>query len=159
MIDERLTDLTRLLDASGARYEILIHDETIASAADGLAHGVASLSELAPTLILETEKGPIAAIISGETRLSYKKVKKHLGLKNVSLATREAVKDRTGADVGSVSLINPGMPTIVDTGVAQVEAIYGGCGIPCHTLRIHPQDLIKITGATVFDCSDPKTNR
>jgi prolyl-tRNA editing enzyme YbaK/EbsC (Cys-tRNA(Pro) deacylase) len=108
MIDERLTDLTRLLDASGARYEILIHDETIASAADGLAHGVASLSELAPTLILETEKGPIAAIISGETRLSYKKVKKHLGLKNVSLATREAVKDKTGADIGYVSLINPG---------------------------------------------------
>jgi prolyl-tRNA editing enzyme YbaK/EbsC (Cys-tRNA(Pro) deacylase) len=41
---------------------------------------------MAPTLVLHMERGPVAAIVSGATRLSLTKVKKALGLKNVALA-------------------------------------------------------------------------
>jgi prolyl-tRNA editing enzyme YbaK/EbsC (Cys-tRNA(Pro) deacylase) len=36
---------------------------------------------MAPTLILQSEKGYLAAIIPGDRRLVYKKIKKELGLK------------------------------------------------------------------------------
>src|SRR5262249_56780407 len=53
---------------------------------------------MAPTLIVHTEAGPLAATISGTTRLSLKKVKRALGLRNVALAPREAVVGLTRAE-------------------------------------------------------------
>ncbi len=145
-----------ILDQAGADYEILTHPGAILTSEDGVKRGMGNLAEMAPTFILETEKGYLAAIISGETRLSYKKIKKTLGLKNVSLAKAEVVLRETGAQVGSVSLVNPNLPTIIDTRVEQFRAVFGGCGIPNHTLRIRPIDLIRITGAKVFEFAEYK---
>ncbi len=147
----RLSRLRQLLDEAGADYELLSHPESVVSAEEGVRRGIGSLAQMAPTLILNTEKGLLAAILSGGTRLSYKRVKRALGLKNVSLARPEVVLQVTGAEVGTVSLVNEGLPTIVDSRVAGEAMVYGGCGVPRHTLRINPRDLIRVTHAEVFD--------
>ncbi len=153
--EERLRGLRHILETVGAHYEIFSHAETVLSAEDGVQQGVGRLDEMAPTLILETEKGLLAAILSGETRLSYKKIKKELGLKNVALARPERVYEATGAEVGTVCLINPGFLTVIDTRLPDV--VYGGCGIPRHTLCIHREDLIRVTQAFVFDLADTRS--
>jgi len=153
---DRLAELRKLLAANGAEHEILSHDETFHSAEDGVAQGLGDLRDMAPTFILKTENGFMAAIISGETRLSYKKIKKRFGLKNVSLAKPEQVEETTGAQVGYVSLINPELPTIIDRRLAGLDKVFGGCGVPKFSLRISAADLVRITGATVFDFADPK---
>jgi prolyl-tRNA editing enzyme YbaK/EbsC (Cys-tRNA(Pro) deacylase) len=153
---ERLNQLKNLLDAAGAAYEIFYHQEAILTADDGVASGRASLAETAPTFILETEKGYLAAIIRGDTRLSYKKIKKALGLKNVSLAKPDVVERVTGAQVGSVSLVNPGLVTIIDTQLITMPEIYGGCGVAHHTLRLSPDELIRVMQARVFEFTEPK---
>ncbi len=153
--EERLRGLRQILETVGAHYEIFSHAETVLSAEDGVQQGVGRLDEMAPTLILETEKGLLAAILSGETRLSYKKIKKELGLKNVALARPERVYEATGAEVGTVCLINPGFLTVIDTQLPDV--VYGGCGIPRHTLCIHREDLIRVTQAFVFDLADTRS--
>lgn len=153
---QRLSQLKQILDKAGVNYKIFSHPETVISAEDGVERGMGSLAEMAPTLVLETEKGFIAAIISGETRLSYKKIKKTLGLRNVSLAKPDVVLRETGAQVGTVSLVNQVFPTIVDSRLTKIDVIYGGCGIPRHTLRINPLDLIKVTQANVFDFTESK---
>lgn len=153
---ETARQLRGLLDQAGADYEILTHPGAVLTAEEGVQRGMGDLAEMAPTLILETEKGYIAAIISGATRLSFKKIKKALGLKNVSLASPEVVLRETGAAVGSVSLVNPGLTTIVDMRVEGLRAVFGGCGIPHHTLRISPRDLIQVTQANVFDFAEPR---
>ncbi len=153
---ELLNQLRQFLDQARADYEILSHPGTVPTAEDGVKRGIGGLAEMAPTLILETEKGYIAAIISGETRLSYKKIKKTMGLKNISLARPDAVLRETGSPVGSVSLVNQNLPTIVDTRVKDFRAVFGGCGLPYHTLRINPIDLIRITRADVFDFTEAK---
>ncbi|HEX2980983.1 MAG TPA: YbaK/EbsC family protein [Anaerolineaceae bacterium] len=153
---EVLKHLEEILDRAGADYEIITHPDSILTAAEGVSQGMGGLAEMAPSLILETEKGYIAAVISGATRLSYKKIKKALGLKNISLATPEVVLKTTGAPVGSVSLVNLNIPTIIDERLEHFTAVYGGCGVPFHTLRISPSDLIKVTQATVFDFSELK---
>ena len=155
--NDRLAELRKLLAASHAEHEILAHDETFHSAEDGVAQGLGDLRDMAPTFILKTENGFMAAIISGETRLSYRKIKKRFGLKNVSLANPEQVEQATGAQVGFVSLINPPLPTIIDNRLASLDKVFGGCGVPKFSLRISAADLVRITGATVFDFADPKT--
>jgi Cys-tRNA(Pro)/Cys-tRNA(Cys) deacylase len=155
----RLNQLIDRLEAARANYEILAHDLTIRTAEEGVAQGIGDLAAMAPTFILRAKGDFLAAIIRGDTRLSYKKIKRALGLNDLCLATPEEVKQITGAGVGYVSLVNAGMPTIIDSRVEELEAIYGGCGVPRFTLKIHPRDLIAITQAQVFDFAEQKDKR
>jgi len=152
----RLSQLKMYLDGAGIAYTILVHAQNISSAQDGAQRGLGSLSAMAPTFILRTEAGFLAAIVRGDTRLSYKKIKQKLGLKNVSLATPEQVKELTGSDVGHVALVNHGLKTIIDERVTEVETVYGGTGVPNHTLRINPKDVVTLTQVQVFDFTEPK---
>ena len=153
----RLSQLKMYLDGVGIAFTILVHAQNISSAQDGAQTGLGALSAMAPTFILRTEAGYLAAIVRGDTRLSYKKIKQKLGLKNVSLATPEQVKQLTGSEVGHVALVNHRLKrTIVDERVTEVETIYGGSGEPDHTLQISPQAVVTLTQAQVFDFTELK---
>ncbi len=153
---ERLAQLRQRMEAAGTVYTIHLHAQNVASTQDGVQTGLGALADLAPTFILKTEAGYLAAVIRGDTRLSYKKIKQRLGLKNVALASPEQVTELTGAEVGYVSLVNPGLKTIVDERLAGVETVFGGCGVPAHTLQISPRGLIALTQAEVFDFTEQK---
>ena len=153
---ELINQLRQTLDAAGSRYDILAHDITIVSADEGAQRGIGRLREMAPTFILKTEEGYLAAIISGETRLLYKKIKQQLGLKNVSLATPEQVEQVTGSPIGTVGLVNLKLSTIIDSRLLEMEYVYGGCGVARHTLQINVEDLVKVTQARVFEFTELK---
>lgn len=148
--------LRALLDPAGACYRILHHPETVASARDGADRGFGSLAQMTPTLILRSEYGYLAAIICGDTRLSYRKIKKHLGLRNVSMASPDQVLNVTGAAVGSVAMVNPGLRTLVDARVMEQAEVFGGCGIPNYSLAMGGADLARVTTAEVFDFTEAR---
>ncbi len=152
----RLNQLREALDVAHAHYTLLAHDPTIRSAQEGAEQGLGELANMAPTFILRSETGYLAAIIRGDTRLSYKKIRQKLKLKDLCLATPEQVQQVTGSEVGYVSLFNSGIMTIVDLRLTDLDMIYGGCGVPRHTLKINPQDLIVVTRAQVFDFTELK---
>jgi len=152
----RLSRLREILQVAHGDYTLLAHDLPTRSAQDGVEQGFGELPNMAPTFILRSETGYLAAIIRGDTRLSYKKIKQKLTLKNLCLATPEQVRQVTGSEVGYVSLINAGIVTIIDSRLVALDTIYGGCGVPCHTLKINPQDLIALTQAQVFDFTELK---
>jgi prolyl-tRNA editing enzyme YbaK/EbsC (Cys-tRNA(Pro) deacylase) len=155
-VESRLASLRSRLDCAGCAYEILSHERTLHSAEDGVAHGMGSLEEMAPTFILKGDGSFFAAIVSGATKLSYRKLRKSLGLSNVSLADPHTVLDLTGSVVGTVSLVQTALPTLVDERLTALSAGYGGCGVPGHTLRIGVADLVRVTRARVFDFTEPK---
>jgi prolyl-tRNA editing enzyme YbaK/EbsC (Cys-tRNA(Pro) deacylase) len=154
--EKRLQKLRAILDSAGCRYAILAHGTTVHSAEDGVERGMGRLEEMAPTFILKSEQGFLAAILSGATKLSYRKIRKKLRLSSVSLAPAESVLELTGSPVGTVSLVQPEIPTILDDRLALLHEGYGGCGVPGHTLRIRIGDLIRINRARVFDFTEPK---
>lgn len=154
---QRLNKLRGILDIAHIKYSISVNSETVNSAVDGVNQGVGQLEQMAPTFILQSENGWISAVISGQSRLAYKKIKKQLGLKNVSMANPDDVEQLTGATVGTVALINSGLLTIVDSHLLTLETVFGGCGVPRHTLQIRVVDLVSISQAQVFDFADLKT--
>jgi len=155
-VERKLSALRSTLDAADCRYTILAHETTVHSAEDGVARGMGRLEEMAPTFILKSDGGFLAAILSGATKLSYRKIRKNLGLSNVSLAPPQSVLEITGSPVGTVSLVQTAVPTILDERLASLPEGFGGCGVPGHTLRIRLADLIRITRARVFDFAEPK---
>lgn len=154
----QLTRLKELLNSERVPYKLLEHSGTVLTALEGVEKGFGALPDMAPTFILKTENGFLAAVIRGDTRLSYKKIKQELHIKNVSLAPPELVKQITGSEVGTVSLIQPDLPTIVDINLLEREAILGGCGLPCFTLQINPRDLAAVTQARVFDFTEVRNS-
>ena len=153
---EKLNELCTFLDQAGARYAILQHIQALTSPEDGVSAGLGDLADMAPAFILKTERGFIVAVIRGDRRISYKKIKKVLGLKDVSLASPDRVKQLTGAEAGTVSPVNPGLPTILDACLLERKDVYGGCGVPLHTLKIRVEDMVAVTGAHVFDFTEEK---
>ena len=151
---KKLENLNTLLKNEEADYSILTDSSTIETAAGGAQHYGISLSETAPTLILKTKDSSIAAIIAGTTRISFKKLKEVLQVKDVRMADPQAILELTGAQIGEVSLINPTLTTLIDLHVLQNKKCYGGCGVPKATLCIATQDLIRITNARIADFTE-----
>src|SRR3990167_3386770 len=115
----KLEKLNSLLKSKNTDYSILTDDFSIKTASSGAEHYGISLNETTPTLILKIKDGYIAAIICGNTCISFKKLKQVLNLKDIRMADPQAIFDITGAKIGEVSLINPGLTTVIDTKVLQ----------------------------------------
>jgi prolyl-tRNA editing enzyme YbaK/EbsC (Cys-tRNA(Pro) deacylase) len=149
--DIRLIALDNFLKNNNADYAIFKDDFSLAKAADGAKHYGISLNETTPTFILKTKDQYYAAIINGNMRISFKKLKQALGVKDISMADPETVFNLTGAKVGEVSLINGELTTLIDHNVLKNINCYGGCGAPQSTLRINTQDLVRVTNARILD--------
>ncbi|MBP7074420.1 MAG: YbaK/EbsC family protein [Rhabdochlamydiaceae bacterium] len=154
MSDTKLDQLDKILKENNTDYSIYIDSVNVKSAQEGADLYNIHLSETTPTLILKTKEKYYAAIICGNRRLSFKKLKQALKLQSVSMADPQIILALTGARVGEISLINHGMTTLVDIHVLKNINCYGGCGVPNKTLRINTQDLIRITHAEVLDFSE-----
>ena len=154
MTDTQLEQLNNILKENNADYLISTDSSNVRSAQEGAALYNISLSETTPTLILKTKEKYYAAIICGNKRISFKKLKQVLNIQSISMADPQTVLALTGAKVGEISLINCAITTLVDIHVLKNKNCYGGCGIPNKTLRINTQDLIRITNAEVLDFSE-----
>jgi prolyl-tRNA editing enzyme YbaK/EbsC (Cys-tRNA(Pro) deacylase) len=111
---------------------------------------------MAPSFLLKTDTGYMMAIIRGDTRISYRAIKRELGLKNVSLADSDTFLEVTGVAIGAVSLVNPDIPTLIDRLLLGLDQVYGGSGIERYTLQIRVEDLVRVTGARVFEFASVK---
>lgn len=151
-----IIDLCAKLDDIKAEYTILTHTKNINTIDDACKFMPESIDKFAPTLILRSDVGYLAAIICGDTRISFKKIKKQLSLKDISMADPDFVKQITGCEPGRVSLVNPLIKTIIDQRVLEKDFVYGGCGLEKHTLKIAPTFLVLVNHAFVFDFTEKK---
>jgi prolyl-tRNA editing enzyme YbaK/EbsC (Cys-tRNA(Pro) deacylase) len=148
-----MTDKIQTLNTlcSGLDYEIYEDDILMANATIGSQHYGIDMSQCTPTFILKVDQDFVALIIQGSRKIDFKKVEAHLGAKKATMASREEILNLTGSLIGSVSLINPQLRTLIDHGVSDIAYCYGGCGVEKHTLKIKSQDLIGVTRAELSD--------
>jgi prolyl-tRNA editing enzyme YbaK/EbsC (Cys-tRNA(Pro) deacylase) len=152
--DVRLSKLDHFLKNENADYLIYKDNFSFESAKEGADHYGISLNEATPTIILKTRDKYFAAIICGNTRISFKKLKQALNIKDISMADPETVLNITGSKVGEVGLINDGIDTLIDHNILKNKNCYGGSGVSKITLRIDTNDLIRITKAKIIDFTD-----
>lgn len=84
--DIRIFELENRLKNESADYSIYKDNLNLESAAEGAKHYGISLSETTPTIILKTKDKYLAAIICGNTPISFKKLKQALNIKDISMA-------------------------------------------------------------------------
>ena len=137
--------LVAVLDEQNIEYEIIKHSKQLNTAKEGAEYFGIEIGQTAPTLILKTEKGYCCLIISGDyRRVDFDSLRNILSVEQVKLASPKEVEQVTGSMIGSVSLINMDIPTIIDNQVNRFQYVYGGTGVPQTTLKIRPSDLEKM---------------
>lgn len=143
--------LVSILINNEVEYEIIEHSKQIDTAQEGAEYFGIEIGQTAPTLILKTEKGYYALIISGDYgRVNFEVVKEALKVQQVKLAKPAEVEQAIGCKVGCVPLINPEFPTIMVKQLDRFEFVYGGTGTPNTTLKMHPYDIARLNNVICY---------
>ena len=135
--------LKSVLDTAGCCYEIIKQDKPILSAMD--AEGIYPVEKSAPTFVLHSEQGLLGCIVSMQNgRLDFERLKAQFGFEKQKMADRKRIEKETGYSVGSVPLVALGLPIIFDKKLLCHDFVYGGTGNELLTLKIKPEDLIRV---------------
>jgi len=138
-----MEELRILLNNSDVDFEILQNEKPILSVNDAL--GFYEICETAPTIIIKSEKGYFALLLSGDRgRIDFKQIKKILQCKNVRMASEGEVLETIGFEAGSVPMVGHHLPCVLDQHLLNYPYVYGGVGDANFTLKINPRDLIKV---------------
>jgi prolyl-tRNA editing enzyme YbaK/EbsC (Cys-tRNA(Pro) deacylase) len=147
-----------LQDASHPHFPVMLDGSarTAQEAADGL--GV-QLGQIAKSVIFKRKQDGVAVLVvtSGDRRVDEKKVSALVG--KIGRADADFVKTQTGFTIGGVSPVahmNPPV-TLLDQDLWRFEEIWAAAGHPHGVFRLQPEDLKRLTGASMADVAQVTT--
>ncbi len=138
----------RALDAAGVSYTVHVHARKQYTA-EGVAQDLGvPLAWVVKAMIIQRSDGRFALfVVTGDKRLSIKKVAAALNDKGASLAPEGEVFRATGYQVGSVSVAGfrrDDIPGFIDQHVMAQERIIISAGRPDAGIEISPADLPRV---------------
>ncbi|WP_019121497.1 aminoacyl-tRNA deacylase [Brevibacillus massiliensis] len=140
-----MIDMKSILEKNNISYQLIKHEKPIRTAKEGAEFFGCELGQTAPTLIIKTERGFFALIVSArQGGIDFAEVAAVLGCQDVQLASKEEVKKLTGCSVGSVPLVGHNLPCVIDKRLLGYSAIYGGSGQATCTLKLDPARLFEV---------------
>jgi Ala-tRNA(Pro) deacylase len=152
------SDLTSVLDDAGVDYELLEHAHTESALAEAEALGV-SPDDVAKTLVIKTADGYVRAVLPASARLDLGKLSEIQGggRHAVHLATEDDLnRDYPEFALGAVPPVGGARrdPVLVDPKLTERESVVIEAGTHEQSLRLAPNDLVQVAGATVTDISE-----
>jgi prolyl-tRNA synthetase len=104
-----------------------------------------SPSDLVKTLIFETDRGCVAALVRGDHEISEKKLKGVLGTENLQLASEKVVEEITRAPKGFAGPIGLEVPRIADHDIRHmVNFVTGGNEKDIHLVGVNVDRDFKV---------------
>ena len=149
--------VARVLQAKGHPHAPRMLDDaarTAQQAADAL--GIA-LGQIAKSIIFRRKPDAAAVLVitSGDRRVDEKKVQALVCAEGQKLGRADAdfVKAATGFSIGGVSPVGHTQApvTLIDRDLLRFDEIWAAAGHPHGVFRLHPDDLLHLTGAPLAD--------
>jgi prolyl-tRNA editing enzyme YbaK/EbsC (Cys-tRNA(Pro) deacylase) len=141
-IPASLSALRTFLDSTGLPYAFLPNARPLRSAQEGASFFGIDIAQTAPALVARSEEGFHLVIVSGaHGKVDFGALAPLFGVRTLGLAKPDEVERHAGARPGSVPLVIPKLPCVVDDDLFSWERIYGGSGDPGWTLCVHPKVL------------------
>jgi prolyl-tRNA synthetase len=104
-----------------------------------------SPQDLVKTLIFDTDKGPIAALVRGDHEISDKKLMAVLGTENLQLAGEETVERLTRAPKGFAGPIGLSIPLLADLDIQKMaNFVAGGNERDTHLINVNSDRDFKV---------------
>jgi prolyl-tRNA editing enzyme YbaK/EbsC (Cys-tRNA(Pro) deacylase) len=105
-------------------------------------------------LLVDHEGKPLLAILPARSRISFRKVKALMNLKDVRLASPGEVEQHTGYPAGGVPPIAGVERKVLDTRLLGNETVIGGGGDIYKLMEIRVRDLLALANPIIGDISE-----
>jgi Cys-tRNA(Pro)/Cys-tRNA(Cys) deacylase len=147
------TNAARILDRAKIEYEIIDYDvDPIELGAERVAEKTGQhIQFIFKTLVLTGDKtGTIVACIPGASELDLKAFATLSGNKKCAMVPMKNIQELTGYIRGGCSPLGmkKDYPIFMDMSAFDLEYILISAGIRGKQLKLNPQDLLKVSGAT-----------
>lgn len=134
------------------------HDPRIQSFGEEAAEELAAVDGVGPdqvvkTLVIALPDGLAVAVLPVPSKLSLKAAAAALGRAKATLADRAAAERSTGYVLGGICPFGQrrALPAVVDSSALRWDRVLCSAGKRGWDLAVHPQDLIRLTGAVTAD--------
>lgn len=150
-------NVLHILQQHDMAYEVLECDPELADTAAFCEHYGFSPAQAANTIIVASKKIEptqyAVCVVLATTRLDVnKKVGGLMGVKRLSFADAETVKQLTGMMIGGVTAIGiSNLPVYVDTAIMEQAQVIMGGGNRSSKLLLNPHELTKLPNVTVVE--------
>lgn len=146
-------ELEKYLKQERIWHKFIEKEETVHTA-DAAAKAGLDLKKVTKSLILlDQDKNPILAIIPGNCKLDFFKLRKAVGAKKVRLVPFEEAENYSGYLPGATPMIfhKVKMKVVLDKKLTGHMTITGGGGTRNKLLEMKTEDVIKLSDAIVAD--------
>jgi tryptophanyl-tRNA synthetase len=155
-MERRIVDRKKIeneLKKAGVKYEVVQLPIEVGNNPDLRVHAQFHKRELKymiATLVYKTEKGLIAVQKRGDCKIKSAKLKKQLGIQDLSMVSAEELMG-LGFIPGHVPALDLNIPVYIDRNIGELEILYIGLGTPEFILKVSYADLNKLNNAKVVD--------
>ena len=128
----------------------LVFEQSTHSVAEAAkAAGVTPQDFIKSICMLTKDGGVVVAIVKGEDRADRRAVQDVLQLGKLSIASPEAMLEKTGYPAGGTPPFGFEATFVMDERVFEMPVVYGGGGSDRALIRITPQEMQHANGARV----------
>ena len=144
--------LRTTLVSKGIWHRFIEFDEPVRTVEEA-ARRVSADKIIKSIVLIGSDKKPILAILPAKNRISYKKVKTLLKVKDVRLAQPNEVLEHSGYPVGGVPPFNKISRILLDPSVQRNARSIAGGGDPDKLVELETQDILELLNPMVADFS------
>jgi Cys-tRNA(Pro) deacylase len=148
------TPVTRALDAAFVRYEFHRHDRPVTSLEQAASERGLRPGQIVRSLVFRSEDGSFLIVLApGPGRVSWPKLRRHLGVSRLTTASPEEVLQLTGYPPGAVSPLGLATPMriLADRKLSQEQTVSVGAGIRDAGVVLQTQDLLRLVQPEMGD--------
>jgi Cys-tRNA(Pro)/Cys-tRNA(Cys) deacylase len=143
-------ELESYLKEHNVWYRLIDKPETIHTK-DAALHTGIDLERITKSLIFLAEGQPVLVIIPGNRRVDMTKLREILKTRDIQLVPFEKAKEYSGYDPGGTPPVNHKniSRTIIEKTLVEYKTIYGGGGSRNKLIEMKPEDIVRLTDATI----------
>ncbi len=136
--------------------EVILLETSARTALEAATSLNCEIGAIVKSLLFKTENTFTLCLVAGDKKASLNKIKKTLGIKDVSMASADEVKDITGFTIGGVSPVGhlKKINVYIDNSLERFVNLYAAAGHPNCVFKINYNDLQKITNGLIKEITE-----
>ena len=135
---------------------VIILNNSAKTASDAASSLKCEVGAIIKSLLFKADDTYILSLVSGDKRCSLNKMKKITNKKDLSMASPDEVKLKTGYTIGGVSPVGhiSSIRILIDRSLNRFSNLYAAAGHPNCVFRINFENLKKITNGKVEEITE-----
>tara|TARA_Y100000389_G_scaffold151263_1_gene151010 strand:- start:423 stop:902 length:480 start_codon:yes stop_codon:yes gene_type:complete len=135
---------------------VIILNNSARTASDAASSLKCQVGAIIKSLLFKADDTYILSLVSGDKRCSLNKMKKITNKKDLSMASPDEVKLKTGYTIGGVSPVGhiSSIRILIDRSLNRFSNLYAAAGHPNCVFRINFENLKKITNGKVEEITE-----